>query len=59
MASSRPVTEENQAIEETPVKEDDYAGDTSASETMAREIQRLSLRLRSSTPRKRREEKIR
>jgi hypothetical protein len=52
MASSRTTTEDNLAIEETPVKEDDYAGDTSASETMAREIQRLSLRLRSSTPRK-------
>ena len=53
MASSRAATEENLAIEETPVKEDDYVGDTSASETMAREIQRLSLRLRSSTPCKR------
>lgn len=52
-ASSRAAMEENLAIEETPVKEDDYVGDTSASETMAREIQRLSLRLRSSTPCKR------
>jgi len=41
-------TEQNEVIEETPVKEDDML----PSDIMAREIQRLSLRLRSATPRK-------
>jgi hypothetical protein len=41
-------TEQNEIVEETPVKEDDML----PSDIMAREIQRLSLRLRSSTPRK-------
>ncbi len=40
--------EENEVIEETPIKESDLL----PSDIMAREIQRLALRLRSSTPRK-------
>ena len=39
-------TDEHEVIEETPVKEDEML----PSDLMAREIQRLSLRLRSSTP---------
>ena len=39
-------TEENHIVEETPIKEED----SMSSDAMAREIQRLSLRLRSSTP---------
>ena len=39
-------SEENEVIEETPIKESELC----PSDLMAREIQRLSLRLRSSTP---------
>lgn len=41
-----PSIQEHEIIEETPVKEDEML----QSDIMAREIQRLSLRLRSSTP---------
>lgn len=40
-----PSNEEKRIVEETPVKEEDNTSDT-----MAREIQRLSLRMRSSNP---------
>jgi hypothetical protein len=50
--SSRNVTDEPRIVEETPIKDDDHINDVLPTETMAREIQRLSLRLRSSTPRK-------
>jgi len=45
-SSTVSLTEENEVIEETPIKENDLL----PSDIMAREIQRLSLRLRSSTP---------
>jgi hypothetical protein len=48
-SSAVALTEENEVIEETPIKENELL----PSDIMAREIQRLSLRLRSSTPRKR------
>ena len=51
-SSSQDVIEENEVVEETPVKEDSDGNDMIPSDVMAREIQRLSLRLRSSTPRK-------
>lgn len=43
---SNRLTEENEVIEETPIKESELC----PTDFMAREIQRLSLRLRSSTP---------
>ncbi|CAF1688049.1 unnamed protein product, partial [Adineta ricciae] len=39
-----------EVIEETPVKEDENPNDILPSDMMAREIQRLSVRLRSATP---------
>jgi hypothetical protein len=45
-SSAVALTEENEVIEETPIKENELL----PSDIMAREIQRLSLRLRSSTP---------
>lgn len=45
-SSTQENPEEYEVIEETPVKEDEIL----SSDIMAREIQRLSLRLRSSTP---------
>ncbi|CAF2631532.1 unnamed protein product [Rotaria sp. Silwood2] len=50
VSSSQETIEENEFIEETPVKEDDDENDMLPSDIMAREIQRLSLRLRSSNP---------
>ncbi len=44
------LQEEKEAIEETPIKEEENGNDMLPSDIMAREIQRLSLRLRSSTP---------
>jgi hypothetical protein len=44
------LQEEKEAIEETPIKEEENGNDMLQSDIMAREIQRLSLRLRSSTP---------
>ncbi|CAF0942689.1 unnamed protein product [Adineta steineri] len=50
-SSSQEIVEEHhEAVEETPVKEDDNVNDLLSSDIMAREIQRLSLRLRSATP---------
>jgi len=46
--STEKTKENNEAIEDTPIKDD---SDVSTSDMMAREIQRLSLRLRSSNPR--------
>ena len=50
-SSSQETIDENHVVEETPVKEDEHAYDILPSEAMSREIQRLSLRLRSSTSR--------
>ena len=47
---SQETSEENDVIEETPVKEDENGNDILQADIMAREIQRLSVRLRSSTP---------
>jgi hypothetical protein len=44
------TSEENEIVEETPIKEDENGNDMLPADIMAREIQRLSLRLRSSTP---------
>jgi hypothetical protein len=46
VSSSHEIKEGHEVVEETPVKEDDML----PSDVMAREIQRLSHRLRSSTP---------
>ncbi|CAF3149207.1 unnamed protein product [Rotaria socialis] len=48
--SSQTIKEENEFVEETPVKEEDETSDMLPADIMAREIQRLSLRLRSTTP---------
>jgi hypothetical protein len=50
VSSSQEIIGEHEVIEETPVKEDDNGNDMLPADIMAREIQRLSLRLRSSTP---------
>jgi hypothetical protein len=47
---SQETSEENEVIEETPIKEDENGNDILQADIMAREIQRLSVRLRSSTP---------
>ena len=49
-SSTASLPQHNEIIEETPVKEDDIGNDVLSADVMAREIQRLSLRLRSSTP---------
>ncbi|CAF1175667.1 unnamed protein product [Rotaria sordida] len=48
-SSSQGTIEDNELIEETPIKEDDDGNDMLSSDIIGREIQRLSLRLRSST----------
>ncbi len=50
ISSSQEIVEENEVVEETPIKEDDNGNDILPLDVMTREIQRLSLRLRSSTP---------
>jgi len=50
VSSTQDIIEENEAVEETPIKEEDNGNDMLPADIMAREIQRLSLRLRSSTP---------
>ena len=50
-SSSQDTIDENHVVEETPVKDDEQAYEILPSEAMSREIQRLSLRLRSSTSR--------
>ncbi|CAF1229385.1 unnamed protein product [Rotaria sp. Silwood1] len=49
ISSSQVTIQDNEFVEETPIKEDDDGNDMLPSDIMAREIQRLSLRLRSST----------
>jgi hypothetical protein len=51
VSSTQDIIEENEVVEETPIKEEDNGNDMLLpSDLMAREIQRLSVRLRSSTP---------
>lgn len=50
VSSTQEIRAEHEVVEETPVKEDENGNDILPSDIMAREIQRLSLRLRSSTP---------
>lgn len=47
---SNPKSSTQEIIEETPVKEEDTENDSTSSDKMMRDIQRLSLRLRSSIP---------
>lgn len=48
MSISHEMTEDYESVEETPVKEENDGNEMLPSDIMAREIQRLSLRLRSS-----------